>query len=60
MSKTKLLVVRVELSEADYAEARQVLSDKEIRECLKDDGLSGLREYIKTTLAHLQSRDRAL
>lgn len=44
--KTKVIIIRHELSEADYQEARQFFSDTEIREILWFDGKNELRNKV--------------
>ncbi len=47
----KTLIVKHEIDQCLYYEARQFFSDQEIREVLKDDGLNGLRNEVRRLVA---------
>lgn len=52
--KRKVLIIRVELTEGDYDEARQFFSDLEIREILLEDGINELRNKVGMAVAAAQ------
>jgi hypothetical protein len=49
--KPKVLIIRVELPEGDYACARQFFTDAEIREILLEDGVNMLRNKVAMLVA---------
>lgn len=58
--KPKVLIVRIEMSEADYAEARQIYTREEMVDAIRVEGLVCLKNLVRRFLAEIERGDLVL